>query len=330
MHQNDEFLSAPELDYEGFRAAVREDWGCFSPASEIVSKVRARRVFGLVALDLTCNAARVERTKLDVRRDDMEYYYVSVQTGDSTIIHDDRVVNVAAGDVVLLDSTRPVIFAPPAQHRYAQWLGTCRARTWCRISASSLKLAHAVAGKRKLHVFSTNSLLTRSAMRNRRSGRLTNLCVWWSMISLARCLHRPPRLAHATPTNCSCESAASSRTASPIRTSLRVRWLPRWEFCCAICRACSRTRGSTCSHYISSLRLDHAAHLIERRASMKTGQPLSDIAYACGFRDYTHFARGFRQRFGSTPGAVGAGDTGNDKARVRADNGEVKRPYEAT
>jgi AraC-like DNA-binding protein len=42
-------------------------------------------------------------------------------------------------------------------------------------------------------------------------------------------------------------------------------------------------RGSTCSHYISSLRLDHAAHLIERRASMKTGQPLAEIAYACGF-----------------------------------------------
>ena len=53
---------------------------------------------------------------------------------------------------------------------------------------------------------------------------------------------------------------------------------------------------------------------------MKTGQPLSDIAYACGFRDYTYFARGFRQRFGTTPGAVGAGVTGNDNARVRADN----------
>ena len=60
-------------------------------------------------------------------------------------------------------------------------------------------------------------------------------------------------------------------------------------------------------YHISSARLDHAARLIERRALMKTGQPLSDIAYACGFRDYTHFARGFRQRFGAAPGAVGAG-----------------------
>ena len=77
-------------------------------------------------------------------------------------------------------------------------------------------------------------------------------------------------------------------------------------------------RGLTCSHYISSLRLDHAARLIERRALMKTGRPLSDIAYACGFRDYTHFARGFRQRFGTAPGGVVANATGNKNARMRS------------
>jgi AraC-like DNA-binding protein len=57
----------------------------------------------------------------------------------------------------------------------------------------------------------------------------------------------------------------------------------------------------------------------------KTGQPLSEIAYACGFRDYTYFARGFRQRFGTAPGAVGAGVTGNNNARVRADIGRSRK-----
>src|SRR5262249_18894645 len=102
-------------------------WGWFSPVPEATSfagKVRMRRVFGFVAMDLTCSAARVERTELDIRRDDMAYYYVTVQAaGESTIIHDDRVLNVAAGDVVLLDSTRPVTFVSTAQHRYAPWLG---------------------------------------------------------------------------------------------------------------------------------------------------------------------------------------------------------------
>ena len=95
MHPNDDFLSAPELDYDGFRAAMREDWGWFTPAREtniFASKVRTRRVFGFAAVDLTCNATRLERTELDIRRDDMEYYYAVVQlTGGSTIIQDDRV-----------------------------------------------------------------------------------------------------------------------------------------------------------------------------------------------------------------------------------------------
>jgi len=62
--------------------------------------------------------------------------------------------------------------------------------------------------------------------------------------------------------------------------------------------------GSTCSELIYSLRLDHAARLLHRRASLGTSQPLSEIADACGFRDYTHFARKFRQRFGHSPGAA--------------------------
>jgi len=104
VHPNDDFLSAPQLDYDGFRAALRENWGWFSPtldANIFAGKVRTRRVFGFVATDLTCNATRVERTESDIRRDDMEYYYAVVQlTGGSKIMHDDRVVDFAAGDVI--------------------------------------------------------------------------------------------------------------------------------------------------------------------------------------------------------------------------------------
>ena len=67
--------------------------------------------------------------------------------------------------------------------------------------------------------------------------------------------------------------------------------------------------GSTFSHFVYSLRLDHAARLVSRRASLGRGQPLSEIAYACGFRDYAHFARKFRHRFGHAPG-VYAEETG--------------------
>ena len=62
-------------------------------------------------------------------------------------------------------------------------------------------------------------------------------------------------------------------------------------------------RGTTCSEFIYSSRLHHAAHLLHRRALLGTGESLSEIGYACGFRDYAHFARRFRKRFGYSPGA---------------------------
>jgi len=61
--------------------------------------------------------------------------------------------------------------------------------------------------------------------------------------------------------------------------------------------------GSTCTEFIFSLRLNHAARLLERRKLLSIGEPISAIAYDCGFRDYTHFARKFRRRFGHSPGA---------------------------
>ena len=66
-------------------------------------------------------------------------------------------------------------------------------------------------------------------------------------------------------------------------------------------------RGCTCTHFIHSVRLDHAARQLHRRGLLNTSQPISEIAYASGFSNYTHFARQFRRRFGHPPMAH-AGD----------------------
>ena len=67
-------------------------------------------------------------------------------------------------------------------------------------------------------------------------------------------------------------------------------------------------RGLTCQEFIYSRRLDRAAHLLGRRASLATEQPLSGIAYACGFNDYAHFSRKFRKRYGQSPSAYSPDD----------------------
>ena len=68
-------------------------------------------------------------------------------------------------------------------------------------------------------------------------------------------------------------------------------------------------RGSTCSEFIYSFRLDYAAHLLQRQSALGASRAFREIAYASGFRDYSHFARKFRQRFGHAPGAHFAGES---------------------
>ena len=62
-------------------------------------------------------------------------------------------------------------------------------------------------------------------------------------------------------------------------------------------------RATTFGHFIRSLRLDHAAQLLRQQTSIKASLPLTEVAYACGYRDYAHFARNFRARLGCAPGA---------------------------
>jgi AraC-like DNA-binding protein len=60
--------------------------------------------------------------------------------------------------------------------------------------------------------------------------------------------------------------------------------------------------ATTFGHFIRSLRLDHASQLLRQQTSIKASLPLAEVAYACGYRDYAHFARNFRARFGCAPG----------------------------
>ena len=322
MRPNDDFLSAPELDYDGFRAAMREDWGWFTPAREtniFASKVRTRRVFGFAAVDLTCSATRLERTEQDIRRDNMEYYFVTVQdTGESIIIHNDRVVNITAGDVVLLDSTKPVTFISRAQDS-ARWLGVQVPRQKLA-SHLGFEPQGGVCGPRQAQASRLLCQLALDPISDAEPAfASTDNFMHLVVYDLLGALFAPPAplgSRHNDKLFMRVCGIIKDRFADPdisprevaAEAGISLRYLQKLF----------TVRGSTCGHYICSARLDHAARLIERRALMKTGRPLSDIAYACGFRDYTHFARGFRRRFGTAPGAVGAGTTGNDSARVRA------------
>src|SRR5258708_19941792 len=120
-----DFADMPELDYEGWRDALRPKWGRYNPEAvnrkAFIGRARSRSLYGFVAIDLGCNTHRVERTQRDVRLDGVDHYFVLFQVaGGSTIIQNDRVLHLSVGDAALVDSVRPGTHV--SEERCGQWI----------------------------------------------------------------------------------------------------------------------------------------------------------------------------------------------------------------
>src|SRR5258708_902744 len=126
-----DFVGTPRLDFEGWRAFLRTTCGnqpdVIDP-SAFTAWVRPISVCGLAAaalkiecgftaLDSGRNAYRSERTYRDARLAGADYYYAVFQVaGRSAMTQNDEVVQLAVGDVALLDAARPAAcFADKSQ-----------------------------------------------------------------------------------------------------------------------------------------------------------------------------------------------------------------------
>ena len=203
-----------------------------------------------------CNNARgCERTIRDVRVDGVDHWYALFQlVGSSTILQNDQTVALVAGNVVLIDSARPLISS--MERTNSGCLCSCRADHWCSISASSQTVPFSLTGEPVAS--SANSFKKRLKMRIqclRRSAPIPRICSWPSMICLERFRLSPMRPLPAVRTSCSNVSATSSRTASLILVSVPAEWQMRW--------------GSRCATYRSSLRL----------ATLPAAKPYSRFAW---------------------------------------------------
>lgn len=58
----------------------------------------------------------------------------------------------------------------------------------------------------------------------------------------------------------------------------------------------SAAMGMTYSEHLTSLRLRRAAELVQ-----ETAMSVTDICYACGYRNFSHFLRSFKRRYGVSP-----------------------------
>jgi AraC family transcriptional regulator, positive regulator of tynA and feaB len=307
-----DFVGAPQLDYDAWRELLQKICGRYNPEGverkAFTGWIRPIEVFGFKALETGCNAGRIERDYRDVRLDYADHYFVLFPGCQSFVTQNDQAARLGVGDAALVDATRPVkLFAQ--SNSKGPW----------RNLAINLPRRELVA-----HLgFEPQGACTRPD--GTAAGRL--------LFELIQSANEEPssessadsymRLvvydlvgALFAPTDQSCGSRHADKLFARIRGVIKQGYADP-DFGPA--EAAARTgislrylhklftqRGSTCAELIYSLRLDHAARLLGRRESLRNAQPLSEIAYACGFHDYTHFARKFRRRFGHPPGAHSA------------------------
>ena len=315
MPESADFAGMPRLDFEAWSAFLRTSCGNqpeVTDTSAFAGWVRPLSVcgfaaaalkieFGFAALDFGRNAYRSKRTHRDARLAGANYYYAAFQVaGRSVMTQNDEVAQLAAGDVALLDAARPAAcFANDSQ--------------WLRLQLPRQSLISHLGFEPQggLHARAATPAarllfdLVRDADKaDGLAASAADSYMQLAIYDLIGALFAPPshasrpgdrlfaRIRGVVKDGFADPDFSPREVAAEVGISLRYL------------QKLFTARASTCSEFIYSLRLDHAAHLLHRRASLGTSQPLSEIAFACGFRDYTHFARKFRHRFGHSPGAA--------------------------
>ena len=312
MLQGDGAHGTPLLNFEAWRSLLRTICGRYSPdgiePDAFLGWVRSLNVCGLAGVDIGWNVRRVERTYEDVLLDGADHYYTVFQVaGRSILTQNDQVVPLAVGDVALVDSARPVTYVN--ENGCGHWFSLELPR---QLLVSHL--GSEPTGGLYRHGGTPAGRLLLDLIRETDRGEGSSCSPADSYMHLAvydliGALFAPsdpsPASRHAdklfTRVRGICKEGFADPDFGPgevaAKAGISLRYLQKLF----------TQRGSTCSEFIYALRLDHAAHLLHRRALLATNRPVSEIAYASGFRDYTNFARKFRRRFGRSPGTY-AGD----------------------
>jgi AraC-like DNA-binding protein len=301
----------PLLDRDAWTGSLRELGARYTPAGiepkSFAGWVRPIRIGGLAGLDLGCNAAHVERTAWDIRLDGKQHYFALFQVaGHATMEQNDRLSQLVTGDVAIVDSARPVVYVPRSEDANWLTLQLPRRSLACHLGfepVGGIRAAAGTAAGKLLHQIVADALAG-----ERPTSPQAECYMQLAVYDLLGALFAPSDPVHAAPSTDKLFARVCvvmrERFSDPEfgpsdvagETGISLRYVQKLF----------KDRGTTCTQFLYSLRLDRAAQLVSRRAQVGRAQPLSQIAYACGYNDYTHFARNFRRRFGHSPGRLAA------------------------
>jgi AraC family transcriptional activator of tynA and feaB len=303
----DGFLETPELGYEGWRERVLSlcgsSYGSVTEPRGFAGTAGAASRCGFFGLEIGINACRFERTQYDIRSDEIDWYHVIFQkAGRLTVTQNDQAARLASGQVALIDAARPAAYI-------------CEGAQFLSLKLQRASLLSYLGCEPQTGSCGTNSgqaerLLFQLVLESGHDWDTmpiqTGSYIQLAIYDLTGALFSPAsgevsvsphtdklfrRICALIEADFADPDFGPSEVAA--KAGISLRYLQKLF----------RARGLICHRYIQSVRLDNAAHILSRRAMQNRAQPLSEIAYTCGFNDYHHFARTFRQRFGHSPTA---------------------------
>jgi AraC family transcriptional activator of tynA and feaB len=308
MRQSNDIIGTEPVDYEAWGALLLPLCGRYNlvgvDPDTFSGRLRSLSVCGLTAVDICSNAQQFERNRRDARLDDLDHYKAVFQVaGQSTFYQNDQRVQLSVGDIALVDVARPMTGVSDTGSM--RWLSLHLPRrslvshlgfepqggTYRRSGTSAGRLLYEIV----------LDALKGGGSPCPRADSYMQLAVYDLLGALFAPTDPPPSSRYANNLFMRIRGLIRDRVADPdfgpaeaaAEAGISLRYLQKLF----------TQRGSTCTEFIYSLRLNHAARLLDRRKLLSTGESISTIAYACGFRDYTHFARKFRLQFGYPPGA---------------------------
>jgi AraC family transcriptional regulator, positive regulator of tynA and feaB len=298
------------LAYEAWRALVREHCGRYDFEADHLESfsgsIRTKNIYGLAAVDLDCNLQRVNRTYEDARRDGIDRYKLVFQAaGRSMLNQNDRATRLAAGDIAFVDLSRPVtcLYENGPSRQIVLHLPRRSIVTHLALEPQGGVSWHGntSAAARALFRLVLDTLDEQDPSLVS-ADTYMQLAIYDLFGALFVASGFPPASSHADKVFARACRIIKNGFRDPnvgpndvaAEAGISLRYLQKLF----------SARGLTCASVIRSHRLEHAAQLLHRRTAMKARQPLSEIAYASGFRDYNAFYQMFRRRFGTSPGAV--------------------------
>ncbi|HDS4383672.1 transcriptional regulator FeaR [Klebsiella aerogenes] len=287
-------------DYQRWLAKINQVCGHFAArplGDEFHGEIDASYTGSLKVSTVTARGVNLYRTRNEIKRDNDAWFYTVFQLeGQAAIEQDERQVALEAGDITLIDASRPCSIFWQHTSKQASLL-LPRQLVESQLHGGDISIATRL--NKTLPMVQLSQRLLQESLRSQALSESEGEAALEAII----CLLRPMLLQQdAPPTR---RDKQFQKIMALIDESIQSEQLrPEWlagETGMSV-RSLYRLfadKGLVVAQYIKNRRLDLCARALQ---NAHDEEKLAGIGYSWGFSDHSHFSTAFKQRFGVSPG----------------------------